>query len=200
MRYQIVGALVAASLLLVISIVPVLAHAELDESDPPEGGTIETPYTLTATFSEELLDGSSIVVDDTAGDEVARGEPDPDDATVMVVELAELPPGEYVARWTAKTADGHTERGEITFTVAAAATPAPTATPSPTPAVGPTTALPTSAPPTASPVPTTPSPAATPVVSDGQPTAGGNDVVLALVLAAVALLVIGVFLFTRSRR
>jgi len=123
------GALVGALLLLLASVVPVTAHAELVESDPADGETIATPYTLTATFSEELLDGSRIVVRDAAGDEVARGEVDPDDRTVMVVDLPELPAGSYVAGWTARTADGHTERGTIDFDVAASPTPSPTATP-----------------------------------------------------------------------
>lgn len=193
-------ALVAAFAVLLVSIVPVLAHAELVESDPADGETVETPYTLRTTYTEELIDGSGIIVDEAAGDEVARGQVDPDDRTRMVVELPALDPGEYVARWTARTADGHTERGEISFRVGAPATPTPAVTPRPTPTAGPTTAVPTASPqPTSSLPAATPSPTATAAGSNGQPTAGG-DVLLALALAAVAMLVLGVFLFTRSRR
>ena len=60
-------AFVGAYLLLLISSVPVFGHAELVETDPPNGGTIETPYTLSATFSEELLERSNIVINNAAG-------------------------------------------------------------------------------------------------------------------------------------
>ncbi len=81
MTHRFIGAFFAASLLLVISATSVLAQAELLESDPTDGETIETPYTLTATYSEELLDGSNLVVDNATEEEAARGEVDPDDRT-----------------------------------------------------------------------------------------------------------------------
>ncbi|MGI8928669.1 MAG: copper resistance CopC family protein [Candidatus Limnocylindrales bacterium] len=197
MTHRFIGAFFAVSLLLVISATSVLAHAELLESDPADGETIETPYTLTATYSEELLDGSNLVVDNATEEEVARGEVDPDDRTIMVVELLALPPVEYVARSTATTADGHTERVTFSFTVAAHATPSPTATPKPTPTVSPA-AQPATTP---TPAPTaTPSPTASPSPSDGPTTAGSNDVVLALVLAGVVIAAIALFLLARSRR
>ena len=53
---------------------PGLAHAELEESDPADGATITTPYTLTATFSEEFdPDRSFIRVRGPAGDDRGRG-------------------------------------------------------------------------------------------------------------------------------
>lgn len=177
----------------------VAAHAELVESDPPDGGTIETPYTLVATFDEEMLEErSGIVVRDAAGDEVARGPVDPDDRTRMVAELPELEPGEYVARWTARTADGHTERGEFSFTVSAAATPEPTAAPTATPvatATASATAAPTGAP-TSAPSPTPP---ASPSPVEPAPSAD-SDVLLALILAAVAIGAVIAFVFLRNRR
>lgn len=45
-----------------------------------------------------------------------------------------------------------------------------------------------------------PVPAATPAGPGGQPTAGANDVVLALVLAGIAIGAIALFLVARSRR
>ena len=69
-------ALTAALFLLALSVIPVAAHADLEESDPGDGDTIETPYLLTATFSEEFdpdPQRSFMQVVDAAGTEVARG-------------------------------------------------------------------------------------------------------------------------------
>ena len=52
----------AAALVAVLASV-VFAHAPLQSSDPADGATIKTPYTLTATFGEEITpNGSSLVV------------------------------------------------------------------------------------------------------------------------------------------
>ena len=191
---QLIRGLAVAALLLLLGAVPVYAHAELEESDPADGATITTPYTLTAIFSEEIgTDRSRIVVTDSAGTEVARGGIGADDATVMTVELPELDPGEYTAGWTAVTPDDNgVTRGEINFTVAEAATPSPTAAPTPSATAGGPS-------PTATPRQTvSPTPAPTPPGGGGQ-TASGNDILLALALAAVVLLTLGVYLFTRRR-
>lgn len=196
-----IGALVAAGLLVLLSTVSVLAHAELVESDPADGDTIETPYTLTATFSEEFDPNpqrSFILVEDSAGEEVARGGVSDDDPTMMTLDLPELPPGEYLVRWQTRTLeDGGIENDTFTFNVAASATPSPRATPSPTATLAPATAPGTT--PTPAPA-ASPLPVATPAPIDGQPTTGGSDVFLALVLAAVAIGAIALFLFARSRR
>jgi methionine-rich copper-binding protein CopC len=185
---------VTAALIVLLSAAPVFAHAELEESDPADGATIQTPYTLTATFSEEIgTDRSWIeVVSVASGAEVARGGISEEDATVMTVDLPALEPGEYVANWTAVTPDDNgVTRGQITFTVAVAATASPTATR--TPGSSATTA-PTVAPPTLRP---TPVPTATP---GGGQSGSGNDVLLALVIGAIVLLGLGAYLYTRSRR
>jgi len=189
------AALLLAGLTVLASAAIALGHAELVVSDPPDGGTVETPYTLTATFDEPLEPNSSIVIQDAGGDEVAAGGADPNDATVLVAELAELPAGEYRARWTATSADGHSERGTFTFTVAAPPTPSPS--PTDTPAVSP---APT--PPAATPSPTPePSPTVAPTpIQDGEPTVGANDVLLALLLAAVAIGGVILYVFLRGRR
>ena len=76
-----------------------IGHAQLVSSDPAEGGSLEhTPYTMTATFTEVLTpDGSSLVVRNSAGAEVASGTVSPDDTTTMTVDLPVLDPGQYVA-------------------------------------------------------------------------------------------------------
>lgn len=113
----------------------VLSHAALVTSDPPAGGTLTTtPYTLTATFDDELTaDGSSIVVEDASGTQVATGTVSETDEFSMTAELPNLAPGTYTVRWTAVTADdAAVERGSYSFNVGAAtasATPTPTQPP-----------------------------------------------------------------------
>lgn len=192
-------AIVLACLAIVASAEVAAAHADLVESDPAEGGTIETPYTLTATFDEPLEPSSSVIVRNAAGDEVARGGVSDAAATVLLAELTELPAGEYRARWTATTADGHSERGTINFVVVAAS-PAPTDPATPTAEPAPTsTAAATSSPVPATPTPT-PTPTATPVPIDGGPSAGTADLLIALVLAGLAIAAVAGYIFLRGRR
>jgi len=146
-----------------------LAHAHLEESDPAAGATLTTtPYTLTATFSEEIdPEASSLVVERPDGSAVVEGGVSADDPTMMTAELPLLEPGEYVVRWTTVTPDDNgVERGTYTFNVAAAA-PSATAAPTAPPATG---------------------------------TGGGNDLLIALVLAAVAIGGVVLFVFLRGRR
>ena len=109
-----------------------LAHADLVESDPPDGGILTTtPYTLTATFSEEVdAAQSSIVVEDSAGAEIGRGAVSATEPKQMLVDLPRLEPGHYVVRWTTVTTDDQgVERGTYSFEVAGSATPSPSAPP-----------------------------------------------------------------------
>ena len=131
---KVAAAIVALGMLVTLPGIA-LAHAELVSSDPPAGGTLTTtPYTLTATFDDELTpDGSSIVVENASGTEVATGTVSQTDEFAMTAELPTLPDGAYTVRWTAVTADDlAVERGTYTFNVGAAsssATPTPTAPP-----------------------------------------------------------------------
>ncbi|MDP8905812.1 MAG: copper resistance protein CopC [Chloroflexota bacterium] len=157
----------AAFVLLSLAPPTALAHAELEESDPPDGATITTPYTLVARFTDELdRTRSNIVVYDAANQAVAQGGVG-EDVFTMTVELEALPAGPYRARWRAFSTDGHIERGDISFTVSGVVapptgtrstatlpplpTPTPAATRSPTPGVTPalTTARPSPVPPPA---------------------------------------------------
>ena len=129
-----VAAAIAATLALAALPVVALAHAELVTSDPADGATITTPYTLKATFDDELTaDGSSIVVEDASGTQVATGTVSDSDEFTLTAELPALPTGTYTVRWTAVSADdAAVERGTYTFNVgvgAASPTPAPTPAP-----------------------------------------------------------------------
>ena len=101
----------------------------------------------------------------------------------MAVDLPALPPGEYTVRWQTVTAeDNGVEHGTFTFTVAADATSAPTVTAGPS-------------------VSTTPQPSAGGSGGDGGPSvAANNDVLLALVIGAIAIGAVLALVFTRMRR
>jgi copper resistance protein C len=133
MTHRFAALLVAALASLAIAGV-VLAHAELESSDPADGATITTPYTLTATFSEEIdIERSTLIVENSAGAQVAAGTVNADDHTVMTAELPALPDGVYTVRWTSVTPDDNgIERGTFTFNVASAPG-SPTPAPSPAP-------------------------------------------------------------------
>jgi methionine-rich copper-binding protein CopC len=130
MTYRFRVAFAAAAL--VALAVPALAmgHADLVSSDPADGSTLSTtPYTLTATFAEEIdTEASTLFVENSSGVEVAHGTVNADDNTMMTAELPALPDGVYTVRWTTVTPDDNgIERDTFTFTVApAATTPAPT--------------------------------------------------------------------------
>jgi methionine-rich copper-binding protein CopC len=200
--FRLLNPLLAGLLIGLLLPVTVLAHAHLEESDPADGDTITTPYTLTARFSEEFdPDRSFIRVHDSTGDRVAIGAVSDDDPTVMIVELSELEPGEYEVRWQTVTPDDNgVENDTFRFTVAAVATPSPSAQATPSSSAVPTSSAPdASATPSASPA-TTPSVTSSPEPVDGSPSARGSDLVLALVLAAVAIGAVLLFIFARNRR
>jgi methionine-rich copper-binding protein CopC len=165
----------AAAALLALAALPVivLGHAQLVSADPPVGGTLtSTPHTLTATFDDELTpNGSSIVVEDAAGAQVATGSVSEDDAHTMLAQLPALANGPYTVKWTAVSADdAAVERGTYAFTVGSTvSTPGTTAAP-------------------------------TPGGGTGGAAGSGGDVLIALGLAAAIVVVVVVFIFVRSRR
>jgi copper resistance protein C len=177
----------------------VRAHAELLETSPAEGTTVEgTPTEVSAIFSEGLEPESSLELRDAAEATVAEGGLDPEDPTRLVIaDVLDLAPGVYEARWTSATDDGHIERGTWTFTVAPAPTPSPTPSPSPTPAPS-ATASPT---PTPAPSPSeAPSPSGSPAPSGGDSPAGNDsDVVLPIILGLAIVAGVGGFLLLRRR-
>lgn len=127
-----VAAAVAA--LLAIAALPavVFGHADLETSDPADGATITTPYTLTATFAEETDPAqSTLIVENSAGAQVAAGTVNSDNHTKMTAQLPALPGGTYTVRWTTVTPDDNgVERGTFTFSVGSTvSTPAPTGPP-----------------------------------------------------------------------
>src|SRR5687768_4192452 len=94
-RFLLVATMVVAALLLPAT---VAAHAELLETTPADGATVEgTPTEISATFSEALeSDGSTLELRDGAGESLATGDLDPDDpARLLIADVPELAPGTY---------------------------------------------------------------------------------------------------------
>ena len=98
------------------------AHAQLRQSDPPVGGTVQAaPDQVAITYSEAVEPRfSSIVVTNAAG---AVGDKHdlhtaPGDVKRLIVGVAALPPGTYRVEWHATSVDTHKTEGTFNFTVA----------------------------------------------------------------------------------
>src|SRR5215218_9853723 len=127
--------LLAATLVLVLSVRGVAAHAAYERSDPAASAILErAPTQVRIWFSEapeprfsevEVLDGTRRRVD--RGDlSAVPGEP-----RALAIGLNDLPPGTYTVAWKALSAvDGHTTRGAFPFTVGLDQVPAAMVVPS----------------------------------------------------------------------
>jgi methionine-rich copper-binding protein CopC len=104
------------------------AHAELESSEPPNGGLLEkSPERLTVRFSMELDTAASrMELYDAAGrpvDSAIGGVDldDPDHASMVITVGDRLPAGSYLVKWTATSAAdghvGHPAEGEFRFDV-----------------------------------------------------------------------------------
>jgi len=187
--------LVMAGLLALALPMAVTAHAELVRADPADGEVLSTPVTtVSARYSEDLINGSRLVIKDTSGATVGTGNVDPGNDRRMIARLDRaLTGGSFTVESTARSADGHVERTTWSFRVAVPPTKS-LPTPSPTASA--------SAEPTATEAPTpsasgSPSPTASPAPID--PVSGTGDVLLPII-AALAIVAVGAgFLLNRSR-
>ncbi|MEX1173166.1 MAG: copper resistance CopC family protein [Chloroflexota bacterium] len=180
----------------------VAADAELVSSAPADGATTQgSPAEIIAVFSEPLrADGSGITLRDAAGTTVATGQLDPaDPSRLIIADVPDLAPGEYEARWTAASDDGHLVRGTWAFTVelAPTATPAPTTAPTASPSSSPSpTGVPSSSP-SAAP---SPSPSPAPSGDGDEPAAGTADVLIPIIAGlAVVVIAAGLLMGRRDR-
>jgi methionine-rich copper-binding protein CopC len=113
----------AASAALVLSAtVSALAHAHLVRATPAVGGTVQTsPTEVTLRFNERLeAKFSSVVVRDSAGKQVDKGDGavDKSDRMLMRVQLQQpVTPGVYKVEWKVMSADTHKVDGNFTFIV-----------------------------------------------------------------------------------
>jgi methionine-rich copper-binding protein CopC len=172
------------------------AHSELVSSKPAAGETVVgNPEEISGQYSETLdPDGSSLVLVDPNGTNVARGgvaAGATDSKEMSIDPVPQLAPGVYTVKSTTKSAeDGDIDRKTWQFRVVAPS-PSPTVEPSPT-------AEPSSTPePTASPTATV-APSASP--APGSSTGSGGDVILPIVAALAIVAIGGSLLLTRGRR
>jgi copper resistance protein C len=112
----------ASAVFVLAGAVAASAHARLLHATPAVGGTVQTPPNeLTLHFSERLEPKfSSVVVRDSAGKQVDKGDAhvDKGDRAVMKISLPQLSSGVYTVEWRAVSADTHRVNGNFNFTVA----------------------------------------------------------------------------------
>lgn len=108
---------------LFLSCTPVLAHAELLESEPENGAALEqVPDQVRLRFDEPIeAEFNPLEVYDQQGNRADEDNArvDPDDARVLVADLKELPEGPYTAEWRITSVDGHVIEDTFDFTVTA---------------------------------------------------------------------------------
>ena len=96
------------------------AHAILEDSTPPAGGTIQAgPVDLHLRYNSRIdRDRSRLTLTgpDHGKDTVAIDPAGPPDIINAHLDLA---PGDYVLRWQVLAVDGHITRGDVPFTVKA---------------------------------------------------------------------------------
>lgn len=188
-------ALPAAVVVATLVLAPVAAaHSELVSTKPSQGeNVVGNPEEISGQYSETLdPDGSSLVLVDPSGTDVARGgvaAGATDSKEMSIDPVPQLAPGVYIVKSTTKSAeDGDIDRKTWQFRVAA---PSPTVEPSPA-------AEPSSTPePTASPAATV-APSASP--APGSSTGSGGDVIMPIIAALAIVAIGGSLLLTRGRR
>ena len=123
--------LAAGALVIALTPMAALAHADLVSSTPAADAELPSPpHEVVLVFGGELTpDGTGFVVTDAGGAVVGEGTLDLDVADRDEVRgtVAIDDPGSYTVAWTSVAVDGHTEAGEFTFAVTDDATQPDTA-------------------------------------------------------------------------
>jgi methionine-rich copper-binding protein CopC len=113
--------LAAGAAVTLFAIAPAFAHAHLVRATPAAGGTVhEAPAEVLLRFNEKLESVfTSVVVRDSAGKQVDKGDSQVDkaDRLVVHVSLPPLTPGVYKVEWRALSTDTHKVNGDFTFKV-----------------------------------------------------------------------------------
>jgi copper transport protein len=113
-----------AAVWLVLACAPALAHANLVEASPPQGGEVsKAPERVELRFSEPVdAEFDPVVVRAAGGARVDAHEArvDPEDARVVLADLERVPEGSYTVKWRVTSIDGHVVEGRYAFAVAAA--------------------------------------------------------------------------------
>jgi methionine-rich copper-binding protein CopC len=188
------GSAALALLLLFALPASAFAHAEIDTATPADKAVLtEPPTEIVVTYTQGLDEGSSIVLRDPSGTEIARGVPASIGVKEMRATFAPLAPGTYtIESTTFSSEDGEgPERETVTFTVAEPTPPPATATPG-------TTEAPSEAPSAATAAAASPTPAAT--TAPGADGGGDTTADVLLPIVIVGLLIGGGLAFFLRRR
>ena len=125
------AALLAAFAAVLFLAAPAHAHDELVSSNPADGAVLDAaPSEIELVFSSELMDlGNQVIVEDSAGTNLAESEPVLTRET-LVQSVPALEAGDYKVNWRAVSSDGHPITGTFSFTVSGPAgeSPSPAAT------------------------------------------------------------------------
>lgn len=185
--------LLAALVVLVLAagVGPARAHDGLVRTTPgPDSAVSTAPTAVELEFTGEPLPlGTQVVVTGPDGGSVSDGDAEIRGTSVVQALTDAVPAGDYTVQWRSTSSDGHSLTGSFAFTVAT--DPAP-ATPAPGAGAGDTDA---SAAGTGADVAQAGTPA---LAAAGRPTANGPAV--GWLLAAAAVLAVGIALLVRSRR
>jgi methionine-rich copper-binding protein CopC len=99
------------------------AHAHLDHAEPKVGATVTAaPKEVKIWFSEGVEpDLSKITVKGSDGKSVGKDDTrvDSSDNKLLIVSVADLPPGTYTVAWSVVADDTHKTHGDFEFTVKA---------------------------------------------------------------------------------
>lgn len=98
-----------------------LAHAMLERSVPPVGGTVSSPSEIRIEFSEGVepkFSGVTLKAEGGAAQPLSAASVDASDNKVLIVKVAKaLTPGVYTVNWHAVSVDTHHTQGSFQFTV-----------------------------------------------------------------------------------
>lgn len=108
--------------LILLLMIPALAfsHAGILNSSPPKNGIVVTPLEKITIKLEASVEPafSQVEVFDPYGNKVSEKTKFHKDNRIMESELKEnLAPGVYKVKWNFMSLDGHTLKGEYTFTL-----------------------------------------------------------------------------------
>ncbi|QBR70500.1 hypothetical protein CU048_03535 [Beijerinckiaceae bacterium] len=114
--------LIVISLALAFAADTALAHAFLDRSVPPVGGTVSgSPREIRLYFTQGVVTAfSGVQVTSESGASIPVGRPvnDPSDRSIVIVRLGQgLRPGSYTVSWHVVSVDTHPSQGTFRFTV-----------------------------------------------------------------------------------
>ena len=111
------------SLVLVVgAVVVTTAHMRVQKTMPEDGAVLTTsPHHIQVWYTQSPDPAISRLVLEGHTGEVALGDTKvEEDKSLMAMLPSELSAGEYTVKWRTAGDDGHTQRGEFTFTIRSA--------------------------------------------------------------------------------